>query len=290
MENIAMMPVINTLRFIMFGAMLCCTTTVFAQPPVVIKTYGQHIGGNVVYTQEITNIGDRNIADIAVGYDTDYVSLNQPSTRDTGELKVFPLGSSVSNREIAPSSVSGPSGWTAEIIQIEHSGQYFVWRGPTYPEPAILPGQTATFRITVPKYDAVYLTGHFVAYHADSKEPEVYSGVMEKLDTTPPTLTVTVIPTRLQAAAGKLVTVTATITVNDDHDPAPEIKLESITANEPLAAGDIAGATTGTDDREFQLRDVKVPSGTVGRVYTITYSATDASGNKATASAMVGVK
>ena len=96
--------------------------------------------------------------------------------------------------------------------------------------------------------------------------------------------------TRLQVTAGRLATVTATVTATDDYDTQPEIKLESITANEPLAAGDITGAALGTNDRQFQLRDVKVPSGTTGRIYTITYSATDGTGNKAMASATVSVK
>jgi hypothetical protein len=117
----------------------------------------------------------------------------------------------------------------------------------------------------------------------------VYAQVAPK-DTIPPTLTLTVKPTRLQATAGKLVTITATVTAKDDVDPAPTIKLESITANEPLAAGDVSGAALGTDDRQFQLRDVKVPRGAVGRIYSITYSATDASGNKAMASATVSAK
>lgn len=117
-----------------------------------------------------------------------------------------------------------------------------------------------------------------------------YEVPFTKIDVTPPTLALTLNPTRLQASAGTLVTVKATITVKDDYDPAPEIKLESITANEPLAAGDISGAAFGTDDRQFQLRDVKVPSGTAGRIYTITYSATDGSGNKSTASTTVKAK
>jgi hypothetical protein len=117
----------------------------------------------------------------------------------------------------------------------------------------------------------------------------VYAQVAPK-DTIPPALALTVKPARLQATVGKLVTIIATVTAKDDVDPAPTIKLESISANEPLAAGDISGAALGTDDRQFQLRDEKVQSGAVGRIYTITYSATDASGNKAMASATVRVK
>ena len=206
-----------------FSAMLLISTIVFAQPSVVVKTYGQHVGGNIVYTQEVSNTGNREVAELSIGED---------GLADKGELTVFPFGSGVSNMRILPGSVSGPSGWTAELIQIEHSGQFFIWRSPAYPEPAIAPGQTATFGIVVPKYNVVYLTGHFVAYYADGKEPRTYNGVMEKLDTTSPTLTLTVSPTRLRARAGTLVTVNATIKVQDDYDPAPEIRLESITAND----------------------------------------------------------
>jgi hypothetical protein len=290
MENNAMMPKYRTQRIFMIGALLLHSSLTIAAPLVVVKTYGQHVGGNIVYTQEVGNAGDRDVVTLYIANDTDYVSLNQPATRDRGELRVLPLGSNFGTLQIVPSSVSGPSGWTAQIVQIEHSGQYIAWRSPAYPEPAIAPGQTATFRITVPAADTAYLTGHFSARLIGASNVEAYNGIMEKLDVTPPTLTLTVSPTRLQVAAGKLVTINATISVKDNYDPAPAIKLESITANKPLATGDIAGAAFGTDDRQFQLRDVNVPKGSNGRVYTITYSATDASGNKATASATVGVK
>ena len=154
----------------------------------------------------------------------------------------------------------------------------------TDPNSVIVPGQTMNFSITVPKMDRAYLAGHFTVGQRGGP------GQMQPLDTTSPTLTLTISPTRLRARAGTLVTVNATLKVQDDYDPAAEIRLESITANEPLGVGDIAGAILGTDDRQFQLRDVKVPRGSAGRIYTITYSATDASGNKAIATATVGVK
>jgi hypothetical protein len=67
----------------------------------------------------------------------------------------------------------------------------------------------------------------------------------------------------------------------------PEIKLESITASEPLAADDVRDANIGLDDRYLKLRaESKDPA---GRIYTVTYSATDASGNQTLASAMVTV-
>jgi len=141
----------------------------------------------------------------------------------------------------------------------------------------------------LPKADSSYLGSHAVLCFSDVYPTRVTVPI-ERLDISPPVLTVTVSPARLRATVGTLVNVTATIAVSDDYDPTPEIKLESITANEPLAAGDIVGVGFGTDDCQFQLRDVAVPKGSTGRLYTITYSATDGSGNKTTASAAVSVK
>lgn len=188
---------------------------------------------------------------------------------------------------------------------------------------SIPPGQTFNFSVTIPKNsvidrnpnivygrhnselylaklyplgDPAYLNGHFTVRFLAGKSTDEgpahwdYTGQIESLDSIPPAPTLTVSPARLQVTAGKMVTVTATVTAKDNYDSQPEIKLESITANESLVTGDIVGAALGTNDYQFQLRDVKVPSGTTGRIYTITYSATDASGNKATASATVAVK
>jgi endo-1,4-beta-xylanase len=63
------------------------------------------------------------------------------------------------------------------------------------------------------------------------------------------------------------------------------VELVSITSNEAdngLGDGDtsddIQGASYGTDDRQFLLRAERSGTGS-GRIYTVTYSATDASGN-----------
>jgi hypothetical protein len=256
------------------------------QAPVVVKTYGQHIGGNIVYQHQVTNSSSRNIATIAIGEDTDSVGPNT-GTRDSGELTTLAVGSDMFNLEVNPASVSGPNGWTAEIIQIQDSGRFMQWRRPPYPQLPIQPGQTYRFSVTVPKYDAAYLTGHFSAGYVSA--PWYYNGTMEKLDTTPPTLSITLSPATLWPPNNKLVPVTATITVKDDYDPEPEIKLESITASEPLAANDIQDAQLGTDDRSFSLTAKRAGNNMAGRIYTVTYSATDGSGNKSTVSTTVTV-
>jgi len=143
--------------------------------------------------------------------------------------------------------------------------------------------------------DQAYLTGHFTVgfdYSTETYEGPSdwnYTGVIVPIDTTAPTLSITLNPATLWPPNNKLVPVTATITVKDDYDPEPEIKLESITATETLDDSDIQDAQPGTDDRSFSLSAKRAGNNMAGRIYTVTYSATDASGNKTTASATVTV-
>ncbi len=79
------------------------------------------------------------------------------------------------------------------------------------------------------------------------------------------------------------------ISVGGDQDPPPVVKLVSITCDDGCSPSlDVVGAAFNTDDREFELRAERLGGGS-GRAYTITYSATDASGNEATATTKVVV-
>jgi len=123
-------------------------------------------------------------------------------------------------------------------------------------------------------------------------EDAVQAGVV---DTTGPQLTLSVAPFTMTPPNHKLVPITATLATSDVCDPSPVIRLVSITSNEPdngLGDGDqpndIQGAAFGTDDRSFQLRRER--GGTAGgRIYTITYSSTDDSGNTSLRQATVAV-
>jgi hypothetical protein len=126
------------------------------------------------------------------------------------------------------------------------------------------------------------------------------------IDTTPPEISVTVSPDTLWPPDHKMVDIVATVTVSDICDAAPSVVLTSVTSSEPDNAqgkpwdsqdntsgdgntvGDIQGAGIGFEDYEFQLRAERAAKGD-GRVYTITYTTTDASGNSASASATVVV-
>jgi len=113
-------------------------------------------------------------------------------------------------------------------------------------------------------------------------------------DTTPPTLSLSVSPDILWPPNHTLRNVHVSVTVSDVCDATPTVRLVSITSSEadsgtgPLdKPNDIQGAAFGTDDRFFRLRAEHSPGGS--RTYTITYEATDDSGNSAPASVIVRV-
>jgi hypothetical protein len=121
------------------------------------------------------------------------------------------------------------------------------------------------------------------------------SAAVSVVDTVPPTLTLSVGPTALSPPNHKLVLITATLASTDTCDSTPTIKLVSITSNEPDnglgdgdQANDIQGAVFGTDDRQFLLRSERGGK-KKDRVYTITYSATDDTGNATQKQATVRV-
>jgi hypothetical protein len=100
-----------------------------------------------------------------------------------------------------------------------------------------------------------------------------------------PTLSVSLSPSLLWPPNHQMVEIEADIQVQDDVDPHPEVRLVSITSNEPDeglgdgdSANDIQGTETGIDDRTFQLRAERSGTGT-GRTYTVTYEARDSGGN-----------
>jgi hypothetical protein len=108
-------------------------------------------------------------------------------------------------------------------------------------------------------------------------------------DKTPPTLVVGTSPSTLWPPNHKMVGVTVTVNVKDNVDPNPTVKLVSITCDDGCdPSADVAGAAMNTDERQFQLRAERLGTG-FGRTYTITYSATDASGNSSTKATTVTV-
>lgn len=112
--------------------------------------------------------------------------------------------------------------------------------------------------------------------------------VVVKIDKTAPKLSVKVDKDKLYPPNNKLETIKATLDYSDAHSGIASVTLESITINEQASETDIQGATYGTEDTEFQVRASRNGNGK-GRVYTITYLATDNAGNTVEATATVTV-
>lgn len=104
-------------------------------------------------------------------------------------------------------------------------------------------------------------------------------------DTTPPLLSVSVNPSVLWPPNHKMKLITPAITVSDICDSHPNVVLKSITMNE---SGNLAEDIQVDTKGRISLRAERSGGGN-GRVYTIIYTATDASGNSIDATATVTV-
>ena len=115
--------------------------------------------------------------------------------------------------------------------------------------------------------------------------------VVTAVDTTPPEISVTVTPNILWPPNHKYADVEVTVTASDVVDPSPTVTFVSMTSNEPengKGDGNTSNDMMKTGDFAFKLRAERSGTGS-GRVYTITYKATDASGNNAMGSVTIEV-
>lgn len=113
-----------------------------------------------------------------------------------------------------------------------------------------------------------------------------YSCSFALYDNVAPTISVSVSPSVLSTVDNKMKTITATVTTDDNNEGTTYV-LTSITSNETIT-NDVSGAGYGTSDLSFKLRAKRDNAGS-GRVYTITYTATDTFGNTSTDDATVTV-
>ncbi|MDX2410583.1 MAG: ExeM/NucH family extracellular endonuclease [Woeseiaceae bacterium] len=135
--------------------------------------------------------------------------------------------------------------------------------------------------------DAIYAAD---AYRASDHDP-VIAG-LDVCDDIPPTFEeVTVTPNVLWPPNHKYVDIAASVIVGDNGEAIPTVSLVSVTSNEP-DNGDGDGNTVDdivvVDDFKYMLRAERSGGGT-GRIYTITYLATDSCDNSATATTTVTV-
>jgi hypothetical protein len=127
------------------------------------------------------------------------------------------------------------------------------------------------------------------AYRSSDHDPVLVG--LDVCDEVAPTLDVSVSPSTLWPANHRYVTVEATVDVDDDFDSSPTVELVVVRSNEPdngVDDGNTVNDIVIADDTTFRLRAERSGVGT-GRIYTITYRATDDCGNSTTDSATVTV-
>lgn len=249
-----------------------------------VGVYAQHSGGKIVYHYRVTNNSQQNITAVSIGRDN---QNDANPDNDINELLALPAGWN-SKLGIPSTSANSPTGWRVSVIAPEENEDHAIaWETMNERSPKILTGQTVNkMSISLDNPDNNYLSGHALVTYADGN-PINLTVPLNRLDITPPSLTVILIPDTLMPQNDKFVAIKASFIVKDDYDRLPEIKLESITANEPLGTSDIRDASIGLDDRYFKV--LAESKSTSRRIYTVTYSATDASGNQSIASASVTV-
>lgn len=278
------------------------------EPPVKVGVYARHVGNKISYHYRVTNKSQLDITAVSIGYDT---RNDSDPGNDVWELTEMPSGWNP-KLGIPSANSSSPTGWRVTLTAPgdtsapveEIKAHAITWEVVGKKSPVISTGQTqAKMSIALDKADKSYMTCHALVTFSDgsaaaatkdtpamtTKSPPLNISVpVEPLDTIPPTLAVALTPSTIWPPDDKYIAVVATFPVKaDDFDNLPEIKLESITANEPLEPDDIRDASYGLDDRYLRLRAKR--NGSADRVYTVTYSATDASGNQTMASATVTV-
>ncbi|MGA7595719.1 MAG: hypothetical protein WCA64_11035 [Gallionella sp.] len=256
-----------------------------SKPLAVVGVYARHVGDKIVYHYRVTNNSQLNITAVTIGHNDQ--NDGNPGN-DINELASLPSGWTA-KLGIPSTSSNGPTGWRVSVVAPEDNVTHAIaWEPLSDHSPQIHTGQTLNkMSISLDKADSSYLSGHALVTFDDEGKPTTLTVSIEQLDITPPSLTVILDPDTIMSQTGKFVPIKASFMLKDDYDRFPEIRLESITANEFLGTGDIRDASYGLDDRYFKLLAESRTLG--GRVYTVTYSATDASGNQTIASANVTV-
>lgn len=110
-------------------------------------------------------------------------------------------------------------------------------------------------------------------------------------DSEPPVVTLSVTPSVIWPPNHQMVEVKPTVSAKDNVDPSPIVELVGVTVSEPedgQGSGNTANDVQVSADGRIYVRAERSGQGH-GRVYTITYKATDASGNIGYASAKVNV-
>jgi pimeloyl-ACP methyl ester carboxylesterase len=222
------------------------------------KGYEPYNPGLCMVSGDLCNILDIVVAD---------TNVNAPPVADAGPDQILEC-SSPNGTEVMLDG-SGSTDPEGDPLSFSWSGPFGDWIGQTiYPK---LPVGTHSITLTVDDGNG-------------NTDTDTLSVTVA--DTTPPSLSVSLSPTSLWPPNHKMRPINASIRTSDACDAAPNVKLVSIISSQPdngvgdgNTNNDIQGASFGTDDRTFLLRAEVSGKGARQRIYTVTYSSTDALGN-----------
>ncbi len=221
-----------------------------------VAVYAEHQGGNVIYHYEVRNTGSAEVRRFFVGCDCRW------PLDAIGELQTLPVGAVPARTDDLgtwydlPVDTPHPSGWRVRLLRpAGTNGHWMEWYMPAARAKAgIGPGASlGGFTVVVPGADDAYLAGNFTVL-AEGRTGA--SAPLALLDTVPPALS---LETRAMPADTGTAAVRVVATAKDDRDPEPRVVVEAM-------------SRADTSDQPG---------------YVVVYSATDASGNRTTASARV---
>ena len=251
---------------------------------------------NIKYwDEELQEWSDAGITDVLVNEEDHFVTFktshatvfavlieNQPPTADAGPDQTVPVGFDCT----ATVTLNGSASNDPDQDQLT-----YIWTWDT--------GTASVMNPDVPLELGSHTITLIVNDGLVDSEPDFVEITL--VDTTPPELNVSVSPDTLCPPNHKMVLVTPTIIATDNCDPNPQFELTSITMDEAEVANtfdpnydsNVGDGNTSDDIQvdesgKIYLRAERSGTGD-GRVYTITYTATDSSGNKTNASATVTV-
>lgn len=232
-----------------------------------VTVYKQQIAQGTRYTYTVTNQGTKTIVGLVVGFD-----FYRGETQLEGAR---------------PIALQAPENWDSLIVNLEESNRFEIHWESGSPSQALAPGSSSSlFSVVVSQPNARYESVNWTVtingppVNASSRLTVVQGPTSD--DTIAPALQVTLSPSVIWPPNKEMKEVRAVISVSDNTDQNPVIRLVSIICADCAdPTNDIQQAQLGTDDRVFLVRADRTGRSKNGRVYVVRYSATDAAGNTA---------
>jgi hypothetical protein len=247
----------------------------------VIEVYGVHVGSSIKYRYRILNKSNVPISGVLLGMDRNTGEALFPRTDwllDADKPEPVPPADPSRCKPLAAltcyANILTDSQYENAYVEVKGADESSSGSSPGVGD--IAAGQTSDWmELTVQQAHPNYLSTKGVVYF----RTEYMSSSGQKVIFLP--LSFVISDTAAPSASGSVtrtvangvITAKVNLTISDNLDPSPKVKLVSVTANQTLAAGDVQ-ATLNADTRTVKLKQK------AGRTYTLNYTVTDGSSNQ----------